>query len=104
MRRELITAGATVIQAPEQSRDAPAQRKFTLLVSSEDTELLPEQRKCVAEAATVEELFATVQEKLALPVEIMVLMYDEDFEEWILLPKLEDLPDKAKVQIKRKDE
>ena len=83
---------------------APAQRKFTLLVSSEDTELLPEQRKCVAEAATVEELFATVQEKLALPVEIMVLMYDEDFEEWILLPKLEDLPDKAKVQIKRKDE
>ena len=31
-------------------------------------------------------------------------MYDEDFEEWILLPKLEDLADKAKVQIKRKDE
>jgi hypothetical protein len=36
--------------------------------------------------------------------EVMVLVYDEDFEEWVLLNKLEDLPDKAKVQIKRKDE
>ena len=34
----------------------------------------------------------------------MVLVYDEDFEEWVLLNKLEDLPDKAKVQIKRKDD
>ena len=34
----------------------------------------------------------------------MVMVYDEDFEEWVLLNKLEELPDKAKVQIKRKDE
>ena len=36
--------------------------------------------------------------------EVLVLVYDEDFEEWILLNKIEDLPDKAKVQIKRKDD
>lgn len=40
----------------------------------------------------------------ALQCEIMVMVYDEDFEEWVLLNKLDDLPDKAKVQIKRKDE
>ena len=33
-----------------------------------------------------------------------MFLYDEDFDEWILLNKFEDLPDKAKVQIKRKDE
>ena len=42
--------------------------------------------------------------RCALQCEIMVMVYDEDFEEWVLLNKLEDLPDKAKVQIKRKEE
>ena len=37
-----------------------------------------------------------------MPCEIAVLTFDEDFEEFVLLSKLEDLPGKAKIQIKRK--
>lgn len=39
-----------------------------MLVSSEDEELLPEQRKCPVSAGTVESLSTAIQEKLTLPV------------------------------------
>jgi hypothetical protein len=49
---------------------APAveERKFILLVSSDDAELLPEQRKCPVSAGSVETLCTAIQEKLTLPV------------------------------------
>ena len=43
-------------------------RKFILLVSSDDEELLPEQRKCPVAAGTLESLCTAIQEQLTLPV------------------------------------
>ena len=80
------------------------QRNFILLVSSEDEELLPEQRKCTVSAGTVAQLEGAVQEKLGLGAEVALLTWDSDFEEFVLLSKLGDLKAKAKVQIKRKDD
>ena len=76
--------------------------QFALLVSSEDSTLLAGPRKCVVSAGSVEQLDAAVQAKLNLPAAVRVLVFDDDFEEWIDLFDLDELPDKAKVRVERK--
>ena len=58
-----LDAGGGAVAAP-----AVEERKFILLVASEDEELLPEQRKCPVSAGTLESLCTAIQEKLTLPV------------------------------------
>ena len=80
-------------------------REFALLVSSEDLTLLPPQQqpgKCLVSAGSAEQLNAAVQAKLGLPAAVRVLVFDDDFEEWIDLFDLAELPAKAKVRIERK--
>eukprot|EP01047_Picozoa_sp_COSAG01_P012059 COSAG01_NODE_536_length_15768_cov_58.648286_10_plen_345_part_00 len=84
--------------------DGGEQRSFMLLVSSEDEELLSMQRKCTVSAGTVAQLEAAVQEKLGLGVEVALLTWDADFEQFVMLSKLDDVASKAKVQVKRKDQ
>ncbi len=80
-------------------------RKFALLVSSEDSTLLPTQQqpsKCVVSAGSVEQLDAAVQAKLGLPAAVRVLVLDDDFEEWVEPGDFGKVPAKAKVRIVRK--
>ena len=80
-------------------------RKFALLVSSEDLTLLPPQQqpgKCLVSAGSAEQLNAAVQAKLGLSAAVRVLVFDDDFEEWVEPDDFGELPAKAKVQIERK--
>ena len=80
-------------------------REFALLVSSEDLTLLPAQhqpRKCLVSAGSAEQLNAAVQAKLNLPVAVRVLVFDDDFEEWVEPSDFGEMPAKAKVRIERK--
>ena len=77
-------------------------REFALLVSSEDSTLLAGSRKCVVSAGSVEQLDAAVQAKLGLPVAVRVLVFDDDFEEWVEPSDFGEVPAKAKVRIERK--
>ena len=79
-------------------------RKFALLVSSEDSTLLPPQHqpcKCVVSAGSVEQLNAAVQAKLGLSAAVRVLVFD-DFEAWVEPGDFGEVPAKAKVRIERK--
>ena len=75
-------------------------REFALLVLSEDSTLLAGPRKCVVSAGSVEQLDAAVQAKLGLPAAVRVLVFDDDFEEWVSVSELGEVP--AKVRIVRK--
>ena len=88
---------------PPPAAAPPGARTFTLLVKSDDEELLPNQRSIRGvEASSVEELNAGIQKKLELPDPVLVVqIYDDDFEEWIQLEEFKELPTKAKVKIQR---
>ncbi len=77
-------------------------REFALLVSSEDSALLAGPRKCAVSAGSVEQLDAAVQAKLGLPAAVRVLVFDDDFEEWVEPGDFGEVPAKAKVRIERK--
>jgi hypothetical protein len=109
----IAAGGGGALAEPEPEIE---QRKFILLVTCEDAELLPEQRKCNVNAGNVAQLEAAVQvttprakttvqpvlthrdfprrlqEKLGLSAEVAVLIFDDDFEEFVLLSNLELLP------------
>ena len=78
-------------------------RKFTLLVSTEDQSLFVDrQRKANVNASSTDQLNSAVEQRLGLPVAVQVLIFDDDFEEWVAPKDLEEVPTKAKVMIERK--
>ena len=80
------------------------QRQFTLLVQSEDRVLLPEPCQCTVNAGTLVQLCTAIKDRLALAEDVVVLTYDEDFEEYVLPSRLSDLKEQATVQVKRQSE
>ena len=104
---EALLVGGTdlELQPGAASAGAAPMRKFALLVSSEDLTLLPARHqpaKCPVSAGSAEQLNAAVQAKLNLPAAVRVLVFDDDFEEWIEPGDFGELPAKAKVRIVRK--
>ena len=71
-------------------------------MSSDDEELFPKKkqpRKAIVYADTLDQLNVEVQQKLDLPVAVRVLIFDDDFEEWIVPDDFEEVPEKGKVKI-----
>ena len=77
-------------------------RTFRLLVNSEDPSLLSQPLKAIVEANTLDQLNVAVQQNLNLSVAVRVLIFDHDFEVWVVPNNLEEVLEKAKVMIKRK--
>tara|TARA_B100001123_G_scaffold370928_1_gene433721 strand:+ start:289 stop:525 length:237 start_codon:yes stop_codon:yes gene_type:complete len=73
-------------------------------VSSDDEELLPKKKqpfRVIVSASSTKQLNAAVQEKLKLTVPVLVLIFDDEFEEWVESTDLEEVPEKASVRIQR---
>ena len=58
------------------------------------------QRKCQIDAGSLEELIDALKVKLELPHNLVVVIWDEDFEEHRQITELEDIEsDKAKIRV-----
>eukprot|EP01050_Picozoa_sp_SAG11_P018441 SAG11_NODE_2785_length_2975_cov_1.465229_1_plen_222_part_00 len=77
-----------------------AKRNFKLLVTSP---LFADKRKCQVSAGSVEELVAGVRTKLEIEQDIVIVIYDEDFEEHRQVCDLDDIEkDTAKITVELK--
>eukprot|EP01050_Picozoa_sp_SAG11_P001168 SAG11_NODE_49_length_19996_cov_13.133588_5_plen_132_part_00 len=75
-------------------------RNFDLLVTSP---LFAEKRKCLVSAGSVRELVAGVRTYLEIEQDIVIIIYDEDFEEHRQVCDLDDIEkDKARITVKLK--
>ena len=57
-----------------------------------------------AGVSSIQDLEAAIQRTLMLPHTLALLLYDDDFSEWMQPTKLEEVPRKGKVQLEAKDD
>ncbi|MBD23720.1 MAG: hypothetical protein CMG46_01735 [Candidatus Marinimicrobia bacterium] len=85
-------------------QESETAREFMLEVKGAPSSLVVTNHNLKLQASTLEQLVEQARDDLKGKDGVTdfedaeVLMYDEDFEDWILLKKLEDLPDNGKVQ------
>ena len=100
-RSHSLQPPATQAAAATENANHSGDRSFALMVFSEDLALLPDNKQCSCSAATVPQLCAAIRSQLQLSSNVVVQVFDNDFEEWIRLEMLDDLPAEAKVAISR---
>jgi hypothetical protein len=72
-------------------------RSFTLLVL--ENEVVSTKKKLGVAGGSLAEVLESVRQQLSLASSISLLVHDADFDEFVQLGSLEDLPTKAKVQV-----
>ena len=91
-------AAAVAVAAPVAAETGDS---YTLILEN-DGELFKERRKWTGCVESYDGLCGAISSELALGCDISVLVYDADFEEWVLLTELDELPRKANVQVKKR--